>query len=200
MLLQGLLFDAVGNITSLLFSVPFSGFQYHVGFSTRSHLSVIAPFLKAVSGICQKNCINTHPLVSFAYLPTASRFVYQLQTERLSGKGPFPSLAPQSGTVSQLTFAPQILLLHSDRLLKHTFERVTSYPTKSSHCSVLHSHHHALYTFSSPASNLVEHASMDVTISLVYFAVDSLRCCCNVSYRSPASLMCEFWCLRIFPG
>ena len=141
MLLPGLLLDAVGNITSLLFSVPFSGFQYHVGFSTRSHLSVIAPFLKAVSGICQKNCINTHPLVSFAYLPTASRFVYQLQTERLSGKGPFPSLAPQSGTVSQLTFAPQILLLHSDRLLKHTFERVTSYPTKSSHCSVLHSHH-----------------------------------------------------------
>ena len=38
MLLPGLLFHAVGNITSLLFSVSFIGSQYHVGFSTRSHL------------------------------------------------------------------------------------------------------------------------------------------------------------------
>ena len=106
MLLPGFLFDAVGNITSLLSSIPFIGFQYHVGFSARSHLCVIAPFLKEVPGICQNYCINTHPLVSFEPLLPASRFVCQLQTERLSEKGPSPSLAPQFGTVSPLTFAP----------------------------------------------------------------------------------------------
>ena len=74
--------------------------------STRSHLCVIAPFLKVVPGIYQNYCINTHPLVSFALLVTASRFMCQLQTERLSEKGPSPSLAPLSGTVSPLTFAP----------------------------------------------------------------------------------------------
>ena len=44
MLLPGLLFHTVGNITSPLFSILFNGFQYHVGFSTRSHLCIIAPF------------------------------------------------------------------------------------------------------------------------------------------------------------
>ena len=52
----------IGNMTSLLLSVPFIGFQYHVGFSTRSHLCVTAPFLKVVPGICQNYCINTHSL------------------------------------------------------------------------------------------------------------------------------------------
>ena len=37
----------------------------------------------------------THPLVSFAHLLTALRFFYQLQTKRLSEKGPSSSLAPQ---------------------------------------------------------------------------------------------------------
>ena len=92
----GLLFDAVGKITSLLFSVPFICFQYHVGLSTRSHLCVIALFLKVFPGICQNDCINTHLLVSLARLLTVLRFVYQLQTDRLSEKGPSPSLAPQS--------------------------------------------------------------------------------------------------------
>ena len=45
-------------------------------------------------------------------------------------------LSPRSGTVSALTFAPQILFLHSDKLLKHTFSRVTAYPAKSSYCSI----------------------------------------------------------------
>ena len=53
------LFDAVGNITSLLFSVPFIGFQYRIGLSKRSHLCVLAPFLKVVPSICQNYCINT---------------------------------------------------------------------------------------------------------------------------------------------
>ena len=94
MLLPGSLFDVVGNIISLLFSIPFIGFQYHVGFSTMSHLCVIAPLLKVVPSICQNYCINTHPFVSFARLLTALRFVYRLQTERLPEKGPSPSLAP----------------------------------------------------------------------------------------------------------
>ena len=38
MLLPGLLFDAVSKITSLMFSIPFIGFQCHIGFNTRSHL------------------------------------------------------------------------------------------------------------------------------------------------------------------
>ena len=63
--------DAVGDFTSFLFSIPFIGCQYHVGFSTRSHLCVIAPFLKMVPGICQNYCINTHSFGSFAHLLTA---------------------------------------------------------------------------------------------------------------------------------
>ena len=80
--------------------------QYHVGFSTRSHLCVIAPFLKVVPGICHNDCIDIHPFVSFAHLLTALRFVFQPQTERPSENGPSFSLATQSGTVSSLTFAP----------------------------------------------------------------------------------------------
>ena len=71
-----------------------------------SFAGVIAPFLKVVSGICQNYYINTDPLFSFAHLLSASRFVCQLQTERLSEKGPSPSLAPQSGTASPVTFVP----------------------------------------------------------------------------------------------
>ena len=78
----------------------------HVGFGTRSHLCVISPCLKVVPGLCQDYCIYTNPLVSFARLQTAPCFVCQPQTERLSEKGPSPSLAPQSGTVSTLTFTP----------------------------------------------------------------------------------------------
>ena len=86
MLLPDLLFDPVGKITSLLFSIPFIDSQYQVGFSARSHLCVIFPFMKVVPGICQNYCINTHPLVNFAHLLTALRFVHQLQTERLGGR------------------------------------------------------------------------------------------------------------------
>ena len=99
MLLPGLLFEAAGNIVSLLFSIPFIGFQYHVGFRIRSHLCVVALFLKVVPGICQNYCINTHPLVSFAYLLTTLCFMYQIQKGLLE-KGPSPSLDPQSGMVS----------------------------------------------------------------------------------------------------
>ena len=77
MLLPSLLFDVLGNIKSLLFSIPFIGFQYHVGFSTKSHLCVIAPFLKVVPCISQNYCINIHPLISFTHLLTASLFVCQ---------------------------------------------------------------------------------------------------------------------------
>ena len=148
----GLLCDAVGNITSLQFSSPFTGFQYHVGFGTRARLCVIAPFLKVVPGICQNYWIMwiiTHPLVSFAHLLTASRFVYQLQTERLSEKGPSPSLVPLSGTVSRLTLAPYILLLHSERLLKHLFKSCFV-SNKIQPLLYSHSHHHASNTLSSP--------------------------------------------------
>ena len=72
MLLPGLLFDAVGSITSLLFSIPFIGFRYLVGFSTKSHLCVSAPFLTAIPAIYQNYCINISPLISFARLLTAS--------------------------------------------------------------------------------------------------------------------------------
>ena len=106
MLLPGLWFDAVGNITSLLFSVPFIDFRYYVGFSTSSHFCIIVLFLKVVQSICQNYCINTHPFVSFAHLLTASRFVSQIQAQRMWEKGPSPSLAPQSRAVSPLTFAP----------------------------------------------------------------------------------------------
>ena len=106
MLLPGLWFDAVGNITSLLFSVPFIDFRDYVGFSTSSHFCIIVLFLKVVQSISQNYCINTHPFVSFAHLLTASRFVSQIQAQRMWEKGPSPSLAPQSGAVSPLTFAP----------------------------------------------------------------------------------------------
>ena len=52
-----------------------------------------APFLTAAPGICQNYCIIANPLVSFAHLLTASLVVFQPQTERLSEKGPSPSLA-----------------------------------------------------------------------------------------------------------
>ena len=58
-----------------------------------SFAGVIAPFLKVVSGICQNYYINTDPLFSFAHLLSASRFVCQLQTERLPDESPTQSLA-----------------------------------------------------------------------------------------------------------
>ena len=48
MLLLDLLLDAESDIASRLFSIPFVGFQSRVGFSIRSRLCVIAPFLTAV--------------------------------------------------------------------------------------------------------------------------------------------------------
>ena len=42
-----------------------------------------------INNYCQNYCINTHSLVSIAYLLTASRFVCQSQTERLSEKRSF---------------------------------------------------------------------------------------------------------------
>ena len=80
--------------------------------------------IKVVPGISQNSCMNTHPLISFAPLMRASRFARQLRTEKLSEKGLSPSLTPQSATVSPLTFAPQILLLHSDRLLNTSFQEL----------------------------------------------------------------------------
>ena len=68
----GLLFGAVSNIASHRFSVPFTGFQYHRGFSTRSHLHAFASCLMVIPGICQSHCINTNCLIHLAHLQTVS--------------------------------------------------------------------------------------------------------------------------------
>jgi len=66
---------SVGDIRSHLLSVPFIGFR-HATFSTCVHgfISLSSP-LTAVQDICQKYCLNTNPLISFAYL--SSQIGYQ---------------------------------------------------------------------------------------------------------------------------
>ena len=60
------------HIISHPFCIFFIGFQYHVEFSTRSNICVIDAFLTAVPDICQGNCINKNPIVSFEHLLIAS--------------------------------------------------------------------------------------------------------------------------------
>ena len=127
MLLLDLLFDAKDNITShLLSSVHFIGFQSCVGFSARSQLCVITPFLMAVQDICQVHYLTANPHISFTCLPTLLLSACHLQRGLLE-QGFSPSLAPHSGTVSHLTCAPWCPLPHLDSWLsKHIDLRLIS--------------------------------------------------------------------------
>ena len=121
MLPPGLLVEAIGNITSLLFSVPFRGFQYMCGVQYKTSSPCHCSICEGGPGYLSELVYKYTP--SRQLRSSSDSFTLRVPTtnRKSFGERSSPSLTPQSGTVSPLTFAPEMLLLYWNRVVKHIF-------------------------------------------------------------------------------